>query len=169
MTFGRAGKILFVNLTKESFYLEKTEKYYSFLGGRGINQWLLFNLMDPKTSPLDNESVIILGSGPLVGTLVPSANRLAIDFKNVMNLGIGSGNSGGFFATEMKLAGYDHIVISGKSARPTYLLIKDDKIYFRNAEDIWGKDTWETNNIIQKLEGSNNIKILSPLRNFGEL
>jgi len=161
MTFGRAGKVLFVNLTKKTFTCEKTEKYASFLGGRGINQWLLFNFIDPQIHPLDPESVIILGSGPLVGTLVPSANRLAVDFKNVMNFGIGSGNSGGFFATEMKLAGYDNILISGKAENPIYLLIEDDQIYFKDAKGIWGKNTWETDNTIRKKESDHDLKILS--------
>jgi len=161
MIFGRAGKILFVNLTKKTFTCKKTEKYLSYLGGRGINQWLLFNFTDPETDPLDPESAIILGSGPLVGTLVPSADRLAVDFKNVMNHGIGSGNSGGFFATEMKLAGYDHIFISGKAANPIYLFIQDDQIYFKDAKDIWGKDTWETENLIKKKENILNLKVLS--------
>lgn len=161
MTFGRVGKILFVNLTKKTFYIEKTEKYLSCLGGRGINQYLLFNFTDPKTDPLDPESAIILGSGPLVGTLVPSANRLSVDFKNAMNHGVGSGNSGGFFATEMKLAGYDHIFITGKASDVIYLFIQDDKIYFKNAKGIWGKNTWETENLIKKKENISSLKILS--------
>ncbi|MHA2012015.1 MAG: aldehyde ferredoxin oxidoreductase family protein [Candidatus Helarchaeota archaeon] len=161
MTFGRAGTILFVDLTKKTFYFEKTEKYLSLLGGRGINQWLLFNFSNPKTDPLDPESAVILGSGPLVGTLVPSADRLAVDFKNVMNHGIGSGNSGGFFATEMKLAGYDHIFISGKAEKPIYLFIQDDQIHFKDAKDIWGEDTWETENLIKKKENISSLKILS--------
>jgi len=161
MTFGRAGKILFVNLTQRTFYSEKTEKYLSFLGGRGINQWLLFHHTNPKTNPLDPESAIILGSGPLVGTLVPSADRLAVDFKNVMNFGIGSGNSGGFFATEMKLAGYDHIFISGKAVNPIYLFVQDDQICFKDAKGIWGKNTWETDNAIKKKESNHDLKILS--------
>ena len=161
MAFGRAGKILFVNLTERTFYCEKTEKYLSYLGGRGINQWFLFNSINPKIKPLDPESVIVLGSGPLVGTLVPSADRLAVDFKNVINFGIGSGNSGGFFATEMKLAGYDNILISGKAENPIYLLIEDDQIYFKDAKGIWGKNTWETDNAIRKKESDHDLKILS--------
>ena len=161
MSFGRAGRVLFINLTERSFNCEKTEKYLSCLGGRGINQWLLFKYMSPKVNPLDPESIIILGSGPLVGTLVPTACRLAVDFKNVMNFGIGSGNSGGFFATEMKLAGYDHIVISGKADRPIHLLIIDNKIYFKDAKGIWGKNTWETDNAIKKENSDNDLKILS--------
>jgi len=161
MTHGRAGKILFIDLTKKIFHFEKTVKYLSFLGGRGINQWLLISHTNPKMDALDPESPIILGSGPLVGTLVPTANRLAVDFKNVMNSGIGSGNSGGFFATEMKLAGYDHIFVSGESSNPVYLYIQDDHIYFKDAKDIWGKDTWQTENLIKKKEKRSDLKVLS--------
>ena len=161
MTFGRAEQILFIDLTRKAFYTEKTKKYLDFLGGRGINQWLLFHHTNPHSDPLDSENPIILGSGPLVGTLVPSADRLAVDFKNVMNFGIGSGNSGGFFATEMKLAGYDNILISGKADNPIYLLIEDDQIYFKDAKGIWGKNTWETDNAIRKKESNHNLKILS--------
>ena len=161
MSYGRAGKILFVNLTKRTFYCEKTDKYLSYIGGRGINQWLLLNYINKQVNPLDPESVIILGSGPFVGTLIPAANRLAIDFKNVMNYGIGSGNSGGFFAVEMKLAGYDNILISGKADNPVYLLIKDEKISFKDADCIWGKNTWDTDNAIKKREKDNNLKILT--------
>ena len=161
MTYGRAGKVLFIDLTNKTFHFEKTEKYLSFLGGRGINQWLLISHTNPKMDALDPESPIILGSGPLVGTLVPTANRLAVDFKNVMNSGIGSGNSGGFFATEMKLAGYDHIFISGESSNPVYLYIQDDHIFFKDAKGIWGKDTWQTENLIKKQEKCSDLKVLS--------
>lgn len=161
MSFGRTGKILFINLTTKKFYCEKTEKYLPFIGGRGINQWLLFKSINKDIKPLDSESVIVLGSGPLVGTLVPSANRLAVDFKNVMNNGIGSANSGGFFAVEMKLAGYDHILISGKSKNKIYLLINDEKIYFKDANQVWGKNTWETENIIRRIENDNNLKVIT--------
>jgi len=161
MTFGIAGKILFINLTKKSFFCEKTEKYLSYIGGRGINQWLLLNSINKHTNPLDPESVIVLGSGPLVGALVPAANRLAIDFKNVMNNGVGSGNSGGFFAVEMKLAGYDNILITGIADNPIYLLIQDEQISFQNAKGIWGKNTWDTDNAIKKKEKDNNLKILT--------
>ena len=161
MTYGRAGKILFINLTKKTIRCEDTKKYSSYIGGRGINQFLLFNFTDPKTDPLDSESAIILGSGTLVGTLVPSANRLAVDFKNVINHGIGSGNSGGFFATEMKFAGYDHIFVSGKASHPVYIYIRDGQVHFRDARDVWGKNTWETENIIKKKENNSSLKVLS--------
>lgn len=161
MSFGWAGKILYINLTNETIHTESTKKYTFFIGGRGINQWLLFKLVDKDVEPLEPENVIILGSGPLVGTLVPGANRLAVDFKNVITGGVGSGNCGGQFAAEMKFAGYDNIIILGKAEKPIYLYIKNDEVYFRDCSNIWGKSTWEAENIIKKRENDKAIKTLT--------
>lgn len=160
--FGWTGKILYIDLTNKKIKTEDTSKYIDWIGGRGINQLLLFNILkDKKIQPLEPENPLIFGAGPFVGTLAPSSCRLSIDFQNVMNNGIGSGNCGGHFAAEMKYAGYDHIVISGKSEYPIYIFIKDDKVYFRDARKIWGNNTWETENLIKKVERDNDIKTLS--------
>lgn len=150
--YGWSGKILFVDLSDRTTHVEPTERYISFIGGRGINQWLLFNLLEKDVDAIDPGNVIILGAGPMVGTLVPSASRLAIDYKNVITGGVGSSNCGGRFAAEMKFAGYDHIVIRGKADKPTYLYIDDDKVNFRDASDLWGLGTWETENDIKDKE-----------------
>ena len=159
--FGYSGKILFVDLSNQYVREEDTVDYLEYVGGRGLNQWLLFSLTDVDTSPLQPESLIILGAGPLVGTLVPTASRLSLDFKNVITGGVGSANSGGQFAAEMKYAGYDHIIIYGKSEKPVYLFINDSRVYFRDARGIWGKNTWETESIIRSREGDRGIKTLS--------
>lgn len=162
MLYGWVGKILYIDLLSQTFYTEDTKRYSSFIGGRGINQWLLFKLLDKSVEALDSEkSVLILGSGPLVGTLIPGANRLTVDFKNVITGGVGSGNCGGQFAAEMKFAGYDNIVILAKSQIPAYVFINNDKVYFRDASDLWGKDTWETENIIKCRECDKGIKTLT--------
>ena len=161
MTYGWTGNILFINLTNNTTNLEKTNKYFSFIGGRGINQRILFDILDKNADPLGPKNMIIMGAGPLVGTLVPGADRLAVDYKNVITGGVGSGNSGGHFAAEMKFAGYDHIVISGKAEKPLYLYIYNNRVYFRNAVDLWGKDTWETENIIKRKEKDRGIKTLT--------
>ncbi|MFO8164651.1 MAG: aldehyde ferredoxin oxidoreductase family protein [Thermodesulfobacteriota bacterium] len=150
--YGWSGKILFIDLSNGTTRVEPTDQYSSFIGGRGINQWLLFNLVEKNIDALDAGNVIILGAGPMVGALVPSGSRLAVDYKNVLTEGVGSGNSGGRFAAEMKYAGYDHIVIMGKAARPTYIYIEDDNVYFRDASYLWGQGTWETENIIKDKE-----------------
>ena len=139
--YGWAGKILYVNLEKQTTYIEDTSKYLDYIGGRGINQYLLFQMLDPKVKPLDPENVVILGSGPMVGTLIPASCRLSVDFKNVVSGGVGSSNCGGQFAAEMKFAGYDHIVITGRSKEHVYLYIHNEKVFFRSAQQLWGKTT----------------------------
>lgn len=160
MYYGRTNKILFIDLERQTTFCENTTKYSSYIGGRGINQRILFDVVNPDITPLDPQSYILLGSGPFVGTLVPAASRLAIDFKNVINQGIGSGNCGGQFAAEMKYAGYDNIAIFGQSKKPIYIYILDDKIYFRDASNLWGLNTWDTENAIRRKEKDPHIRTL---------
>ncbi len=158
---GWAGKVLFVDLTGRTTHIEPTERYLSFVGGRGINQWLLFDLLDKDVNPLDPENPLILGVGPMIGTPVPAASRLAVDYKNVVTGGVGSGNCGGKFPLEMKHAGYDHIVIQGCADGPMYLYIEDDRVYFRDASDIWGIDAWKTEGVIKQKEKNDLLSTLA--------
>ena len=127
----------------------------------GINQSMLFDRLAPEVDAFDPENLMMLGAGPLVGTLVPGACRLAVDFKNAVTGGVGSANLGGHFAPEMKFAGYDHIVISGRAGHPVYLYITPDKVAFRDASRLWGKTTWQTENEIKRLESDRRIRVLS--------
>jgi len=158
---GYAGNILRVDLTTASFWAEPTEKYApKFLGGRGINQWILFKELRPWVTPFEPANMICFGAGALVGTLVPGAARLNIDSKNALTAGIGSGNSGGWFAAELKFAGYDNIIIRGKAREPTYLWIEDDKVSFKSATALWGKTTAETERMIKEDLGQDDIEIV---------
>ncbi|MCR4443033.1 MAG: aldehyde ferredoxin oxidoreductase family protein [Peptococcaceae bacterium] len=161
MHYGWKGKILFIDLTQKKYCVEGIRDYLNYLGGRGINELLMFKTIKKQTKPLDPENTIFLGSGPFVGTLVPGANRLSIDFKNVLTEGIGSANCGGQFAAEMKFAGYDHIVITGRSKEPVYIFIDNNMVYFRDAEHLWGKNTWETENLIKAAEREETLKTLT--------
>jgi len=150
-----AGKILHVNLSTGKKFTEPTEKYSKkFLGGRGINQWILYKNMKPEIAPFDPESVIVFGAGVLCGTLAPTATRLSVVSKNLWTKGVGHGNVGGKFAPEMKFAGYDHFVIQGKSEKPVYLWINDDQVEIIDAKEIWGKTTWEADDFIKEKHGA---------------
>ena len=93
--YGYAGKILRVDLTTSSFHVEETADYVpKFLGGMGINQWILFRELRPWVTPFEPANMICFGAGGLVGTLVPGAARLNVDSKNALTAGIGSGNAG---------------------------------------------------------------------------
>ena len=159
--YGHAGKILHIDLTTSRIRTEPTARYTSrFPGGRGINQWILLNELDPQVKPFDPENIICFGAGALTGTLVPGAARLNIDSKNALTGGIGSGNAGGWFAAELKYAGYDNIVVRGKAEEPVYIWIEDDSVSLQSAVRHWGKGTGDTLKDIREELGCEDAEIV---------
>jgi len=157
-----AGRILRVNLSTGKTTTEPTETYAErFLGGRGINQWILYRETKPDIQPFDPANPIIFGAGVLVGTPALGACRYSVDSRNVLTGGVGSANSGGHFGPELKFAGYDHVVIEGRAPKPHYVLISDDDVEIENADDLWGKTTWETEDDIRNEFGDDDIQIAS--------
>lgn len=157
-----AGKILRVNLSNRQILTEETYKYFRrFIGGRAINSYLLLNEIDPETQWSDPENMLIFGVGCLVGTLAPGACRVSVDTKSPFNGGKGSANFGGDFGPELKYAGFDHIVITGKAANPVYLWIQDGNVEIRDAGLIWGKTTYETETILREELVDDRVKIVS--------
>ena len=155
-----AGKILRVDLTAGTMATEETEPYSrEWIGGRAINSWILLNEMDPRTTWSDPENLLIFGAGALVGTLAPGACRTSIETKNVFSGGKGSANVGGHFAPELKYAGFDHVVISGKSAKPVYLYLHRGKAELRDAAFIWGKTTFAAEEALEEAHGTRRIRI----------
>lgn len=155
------GKILRVDLSTGEIHTEPSWPYAKrFLGGRGVNQQILFNELSPSVSPLSPDNIITFGTGPLAGTIAPAACRLSIDSKNLLTPGIGSSNCGGNFAPELRFAGHDNIVVRGESVAPVYLFIDDAHIEIRDASHLWGHTTWETDSLIKQEIGDNNIKVL---------
>ncbi len=154
------GKILRINLSKKKISFEDYRKYRSFLGGRGVNQYILFRELPLGISPFDPRNILAIGAGILDGTSAPTACRVSIDTKNVLTGGIGSSNIGGTFGPEMKLAGISNIVITGKAENLVYISIDDDKIDIRDATHIKKKKISETETIIKK-EIGNDFQMMS--------
>lgn len=160
---GWAGTILNVDLTKgkieqEEFSSEFAEKY---LGGIGFNTARLLDLVKPKVDALSAENVIIFGIGPLAGTLYPGNTRLTITAKSPLTDIFGSANVGGHFGAELKYAGYDQVIFSGKSEKPVYLYIDDEKVELRDASHLWGTSTWEAGIRIKEELGDPEIQVLT--------
>jgi aldehyde:ferredoxin oxidoreductase len=155
-----AGKILRVDLTRNKMWTQDTAHYAKrFLGGRGVNSYLLLNEMSPQTGWSDPENPLIFGVGCLVGTMAPGACRVSIDTKNAYTGGKGSTNFGGHFGAELKYAGFDHVVITGKAKKPVYLWIRDGEAEIRDAAHIWGNTTYDTETILQEDLGDDRIEI----------
>ena len=155
-----AGKILRVDLTRGEVWEQPTSDYLFALGGRGIGQWILFREVEPGVDAFDPENVITFGAGPLTGTLAPGSGRLSIDTKNALTGGVCASNAGGHFTPELKYAGYDSIVVTGQSTKPVYLWIHDGQAEVRDARDLWGLDTWQTEAALRQQLGDPAIRVV---------
>jgi aldehyde:ferredoxin oxidoreductase len=155
-------KIAYVNLTKGEVVKKDIPKEIRtmYLGGRGINTYLRYNHINPKIDPLGTENVLLVGAGLLVGIPALGASRCDVAAKSPLTGAVGSTNMGGFFASELRFAGFDHLVISGKAQKPVYLWINDGEIEIKDATHLWGKDTVETQTIIRKDHEDEEIKCM---------
>lgn len=159
-SFGWAGKILRVNLSTHKITTESTKPYAEqAIGGRGIGQWILFHELDPSTEPFSADNKLVVSAGPLVGTLAPGAGRLSVDWKSPQTGGVGSANAGGHFAPELKYAGFDAVVIEGQAETPVFLSINDGEAKILDASSIWGKTTWETEDVLQQQTGDKKLRV----------
>jgi aldehyde:ferredoxin oxidoreductase len=142
---GYVGTILHVDLTSGSIRKEplSQELARDYLGGAGINARLAYDLIKPGIDPLSPDNVLIIGAGPLVGTLAPATPKTDAATKSPLTGTIGLSTTG-HFGSMLKYAGYDHLVISGRAKKPVYLKILDDEVELCDASHLWGKDIFET-------------------------
>ena len=157
-----AGKILYVDLGSGRMWTEPTAKYAKrWIGGQMLNSYLLYKEVSIGTKWSDPENVLIFGVGALVGTLVPAACRLSVETINVFSGGKGSANVGGNFGPMLKFAGFDHVVLRGKSETPVYLWLHDGKAELRDAKFLWGKTTSQTERALQAELNSATLAVAS--------
>ncbi len=138
--------VLRVNLTKGSITTEPLNMQWAndYLGQRGLATKYLVEETDPTCDALGPDNKMIMTTGPLTGTMVSTAGRYSVVTKSPLTGCIACSNSGGYFGNEMKNAGFDMIILEGKSPTPVYLYIENDKAELIPADDLWGKSAWET-------------------------
>ncbi|MDP2647429.1 MAG: aldehyde ferredoxin oxidoreductase family protein [Desulfobacterales bacterium] len=162
--YGWAGQRIKVYLTEGKIVKEplSEEMRLNYLGGRGFNSKTLFDDVAPGIDPLGPDNVVMVGVGPLNGTAVPASARWTVTSKSTVAVpgGLGDGNGGGDFATELKFAGYDQIVFYGRSPKPVYLWVHDEHVELRDASGIWGKTTLETNYKLWEELGDRDLRVL---------
>jgi aldehyde:ferredoxin oxidoreductase len=151
-TYGWSGKTLRVDLTNEKVIKKQLDKEvaHKFIGGRGLNDKILFDEIKPGIDPLGPENVLCLANGPLVGTSLSRTSRIEVSTLSPYSGILGDGNAGGYFSSELKFAGYDQIIITGKANEPKYLWICDESVKLLNASHLWGKTVGETSEILEK-------------------
>ncbi len=160
---GYTGKVLRVDLSSEKISTEPLNKEWAkqFIGGKGLGARYLFDELKPGTDPMSPDNVLSIWTGPLVGTLVPLTSRYVIVTKSPLTGTFLDSYAGGFFGPEMKYAGYDGIIIKGKAKKPSYLWLNDGKVEIRDAKNVWGKDTYQTEEIIRKETGEKMARVAS--------
>jgi aldehyde:ferredoxin oxidoreductase len=155
-------KIAYINLSTKKIVQKPMPKQMRqlYLGGRGINMYLLYNYVKPHIDPLSPENVLLIGNGLLCGIPCLGSGRCDIAAKSPLTNAVGDSNVGGFFAPELRLAGFDHLIITGKSEKPTYIMINDEQIEIKDASHLWEKDTFETQTTIRADLDDEEIKSL---------
>jgi len=164
MMKGYAGKLLRVDLSEGKISKEEISESMKkdFLGGRGFAIKLIWDEVK-KIDPLSEQNKIVFATGPLSGQLLPSSGKMVIASKSPLTGGYGDGNIGTMASVHLKKAGYDMVVVEGRAERPSYLLIEDGNVKILEASDLWGKNTFEAQDILEKIHGRNSgILLIGP-------
>jgi aldehyde:ferredoxin oxidoreductase len=150
MPYGYNGKILHVDLTKSELTVEEPEEafYRKYLGGSAMGMHYILREMPKGADPVGPENVLTLMTGVTTGAAISGQSRINANAKSPISGGIGDSQGGGFFPAELKFAGFDGIVIKGKSPKPVYMVIIDGKAELRDAAHLMGKKTGEVDDII---------------------
>jgi aldehyde:ferredoxin oxidoreductase len=160
---GTCGKLLEIDLTsgaKKDFPI-KEEHFEKYLGGRGLGIRLLYDMLPPRTDPLSPDNLLFFLTGPLTGTSVTGSSKFVVVTKSPLTGGWCDSYSSGRISVELKKAGYDGLVIRGKANHPCYLRIDDEGVQIREADSLWGKDSFETEKMLKEMEGDPSVGVSS--------
>ena len=147
-----ANNVLRVNLTEGTTSNEPLNMEWArlYLGQRGLATKYLAEEIDPKCDALGSGNKLIMTTGPLTGTMASTGGRYSVVTKSPLTGAIACSNSGGFIGAELKAAGYDMIIFEGKSPRPVYLYVENDKVEIVSADEIWGQSVWAADEWLHK-------------------
>jgi aldehyde:ferredoxin oxidoreductase len=158
---GYTGKVLRINLTNKTTKEEHLPEALArdFIGGPGFGIKYLFDEVRQGTDPLSPENKLIFAPGPFTGAGVPCSSRMSVTGKSPLTGAVGMGLSGGHFPVEMKYAGWDVIIVEGKSETPIYIAITDSAVRFRDASHSWGTLTFDCQQIIKDELRDQNVRV----------
>jgi len=158
---GYGGTLLRVNLSSGKISKEEISDAMKrdYLGGRGFAVKLLWDEVR-SVDPLSEKNKLIFSIGPLSGQMLPSAGKMVIASRSPLTGGYGDGNIGTMASVHLKKAGYDVVVMEGKSGKPCYVLIEDENVQILDATDLWGKNSFEAQDLLEKKHGKNSGVLL---------
>jgi aldehyde:ferredoxin oxidoreductase len=153
---GYMGAIVDVDLTTGTHTVRELTQDMAdkWLGGTGLGAHLLWEEQAYKVDPLGPDNVMVFASGPFAGTAVPLSNRFGVSARSPLTGVWGEAECGGHWANDLKKAGFDALIVRGRSEKPVYLWIHDRAIELRDASHLWGKDTFDTHDLIREETGS---------------
>jgi len=152
MRYAETGFHLEIDLSRGSIERVEADPRWTglHLGGLGTNARILWDRVPPETEPFSPENLLIFGTGLLCGTPAPGANRTIVSTISPQTRLMAFSMMGGFWAPELKYAGYDKVIVRGKSPKPVYLWIHNDKVEIRDAAHLRGKGAVETQDLIRR-------------------
>ena len=160
---GYAGKMLEVNLTNRVVRERELtpELCHGYLG-IGFNAKIIYDEVPAGADPLGPDNILVFGVGTLVGSTFPTASRTEVSGKSPLTGLFGTSNSGMFFGTRLKNAGFDALIIKGRADKPVYILIADGQVSILDADHLWGKDAWDTLDILKKQHFECEAAVIGP-------
>ena len=163
MGSGFSGQILRVDLSTRKVQFERPgeEFYRKYLGGKGLAAYFLFNELPPGIDPLGPENKLIFAVSVITGAPVPGFSRFTVAAKSPLTGGYGEAEAGGFWAADLKKAGFDAVIIEGRAETPAYLWIHDGSAEVRDAGHLWGKSTSEVEEGLRGELGDSLIRVAS--------
>ena len=155
------NKVLWVDLDTEKVSSEQIpeEMLRNYIGGRGLAARILYDDLAPKTNPLERQNEVIFMTGPYTGVGAPASARFDVATLSPQTGLFGAANGGGFFGPTLKRAGFDGIVIRGAAKNPVYLWVSEDEGELRDAEKLWGHDSFETEDLIRVELNNERIRV----------
>ena len=161
MTYGYTGRILHVDLTDHKIETEERDEafYRSYLGGRGIGYHYLMKMVPPGTDPLSPDNILVLATGVMTGSPLAASCRFAAVGKSPLTGTAAESEAAGYFGPELKRAGFDAIVLRGRSATPVYLWVNDGRAEIKDASAIYKLGSREVEDAIREEMGSSKIRV----------
>lgn len=157
------NRLLEINLTSGKCLVRDIEQNIKekFIGGRGLGSHLIFDYVKPGTAPLSEDNAVLILTGPLTGTAAPSM-RLVLVTKSPATNTFCASYVGGHIGAEIKAAGYDGLIIKGKSDKPVYISIHNNDVLINDASGLWGKDTFETETFLRRKDPRCRVLSIGP-------
>ena len=161
---GWSEKVLDIDLNTHTYriYPLDMEMARLYIGGRGLGARLLWDMVGPDVDPLSPENVLIFTNGPLTGTGYQTSNRFSVTTKSPLTGTVLDANSGGFWGMQFKKAGYDAMIVRGKSEKPVWIEIKNEVITFHEASELWGMRVFALTETLGQNNNKRNVLCIGP-------